>query len=200
MLLICSILAVLSGVTIYASLQVRATPVEAAKALVGDDLIPQPIGSVNHAITIRRQPRDVWPWLVQMGAGRAGWYTYDFVDNGGQASAEHILPEYQKIEVGVVFPAVPNARDVFVVAKYESEQSLVLAWRLPSGKYQVTWAFMLEEVQPGSTRLIVRGRVARDYRPFGLPQWIAIPLGRPAHFLMERKQLLGIARRAESFP
>src|SRR5215472_16059958 len=103
-LLICSILALLSGITIYASLQVRATPVEAAKALLGDDLIPQPIGSMNHAITIRRQPRDVWPWLVQMGAGRAGWYAYDFVDNCGQPSAEHILPEYQKIEVGVVFP------------------------------------------------------------------------------------------------
>jgi len=197
---ICGILAVLSGVAIYASLQVRATPAETARTLPGDDLIPQPIGSVNHAITIRRPAREVWPWLVQMGAGRAGWYAYDFIDNGGHASAERILPEYQKIEVSAVFPAVPEARDAFVVAQYEPERSLVLAWRLPSGKYQTTWAFALERVQPDSTRLIVRGRVAPDYHPFGLPQWIALPLAGPAHFIMERKQLLGIARRAESLP
>ncbi|HYA63706.1 MAG TPA: hypothetical protein VED66_10900, partial [Candidatus Sulfotelmatobacter sp.] len=82
-LTICGILPVLLGVAIYASLQVRATPAETARTLAGDDLIPQPIGSVNHAITIRRPAREVWPWLVQMGAGRAGWYAYDFVDNGG---------------------------------------------------------------------------------------------------------------------
>jgi len=197
---ILGMLAVLSGVAIYASLQVRATPAETTRTLAGDDLIPQPIGSVNHAITIRRPPHDVWPWLVQMGSGRAGWYSYDFIDNGGHASAKRILPEYQKIEVGAVFPALPKAKDAFVVAQYEPERSLVLAWRLPSGKYQTTWAFALETVQPNSTRLIVRGRVAPDYHPFGLPQWIALPLALPAHFIMEQKQLRGIARRAESLP
>lgn len=200
LLIILGILIVLSGAAICASLQVRATPAEAAQTLAGDDLIPQPIGSVNHAITIRRPPRAVWPWLVQMGSGRAGWYSYDFIDNGGHRSAERILPEYQKIEVGTVFPALPEAGDVFVVARYEPERSLVLAWRLPSGKYQTTWAFILEGVQPDFTRVIVRGRVAPDYHPFGLPQWIALSLARPAHFIMERRQLLGIARRAESLP
>ena len=198
LLAICAVLAVLAGLAACATIQVRATAREAAQALAGDELIREPLGSVHHAITIRRPPRDVWPWLVQMGSGRAGWYAYDFIDNRGHRSAERILPEQQNIRVGAVFPALPGATDVFVVAQYEPERSLVLAWRLPDGKYQTTWAFVLEEPQPGCTRLIVRGRVAPGYRPYGLPQWLAVPAGRVAHFIMQRKQLLGIARRAEA--
>ena len=84
--------------------------------------------------------------------------------------------------------------------QYEPEHSLVLSWRLPSGRHLTTWAFVLERLQPNSTRLIVRGHVAPGYHPYSLPQWIALLLARPAHFIMERKQLLGIARRAESLP
>lgn len=185
---------------LYGVRQIHATPEEAARTLPGDGLIPQPIGIVNHAITIRRSPHEVWPWLVQMGAGRGGWYAYDFIDNGGHHSAERILPEFQKIEVGSVFPAVPGAKDVFTVAQYEPEHSLVLSWRSPSGEYFTSWAFALEELPPHATRLIVRGRVGPNYHPFGLPRWIALLLARPAHFIMERKQLLDIARRAESIP
>jgi hypothetical protein len=101
--------------------------------------------------------------------------------------------------VGNVFPALPGLKDVFVVAQCDPGHSLVLSWRLPNGQYQTTWAFVLEEPQPGQTRLIVRGRVAPGYRPYGLPQRLAIPTGRLAHFIMQRKQLLGIARRAEAY-
>ena len=135
-----------------------------------------------------------------MGSGRAGWYAYDFIDNGGHRSADRILPEFQNIEVGSVFPSLPRATDGFTVVQYEPGISLVLSWRSPSGKYFTTWAFVLERLQPNSTRLIVRGHLASDYHPFGLPQWIALLLARPAHLIMERKQLLGIARRAESLP
>jgi len=190
---------VFAGLAIYASRQVRATPDERARILAGDDLIPRPIGSVNHSITIRRPPQDVWPWLVQMGSGRAGWYAYDFIDNGSHHSAERLLPEYQSVAVGNVFPALPGAKDVFLVAQCEPGHSLVLSWRMPNGQYQTTWAFVLEEPHPGQTRLIVRGRVASGYRPYGLPEWIALPTGRLAHFIMQRKQLLGIARRAETY-
>jgi hypothetical protein len=195
---VCGMCVVLAGLAIYATWQIRATSPEKNARLAGDELIPYPVGSVNHAITIRRPPGDVWPWLVQMGAGRAGWYSYDFVDNGGRASAERIVPEYQKIAVGPVYPALPGARDVFVVAQYEPEKNLVLAWRLPNGTYQTTWCLALEPLGKDQTRLIVRGRVAGNYHPYGLPQWIALTVGRMAHFIMERKQLRGIARRAES--
>lgn len=159
---------------IGASTQVRATREECGRALGGDNLIPQPIGSVNHAITIRL-PSDVWPWLAQMGSDGACWYAYDFIDNGGHHSAERIVPNYQNVGVGSVLPALPRARDVFLVAQCELEHSLVLSWRLPNGRYQTTWAFVLEQPQPGQTRLIVRGRVASGYRPYGLPQWLALP-------------------------
>jgi hypothetical protein len=182
---------------IYANLQVRPAPNEKIRILAGDDLIPRPIGVVNHAITIQGPRSEVWPWLIQMGSGRAGWYAYDFIDNGGHKSAELIIPQYQKISIGTVFPALPGVKDVFVVAQYEFEKSLVLSWRTPAGQYQTTWAFVLEEPQLAQTRLIVRGRVARDYHPYGLPQWAALLLARPAHFIMQRKQLLSIARRVE---
>jgi len=184
------ILALVTALTIYSGTQVRATTAEWAKTLAGDDLIPKPIGAVNHAITIHRSPHEVWPWLVQMGSGRAGWYAYDFIDNGGHRSAERILPEYQNISVGSVLPALPGATDVFIVAQCEPERSLVLSWRLPNGRYQTTWAFVLEQPQPDQTRLIVRGRIASGYRPYGLPQWLALSTGRLAHFIMQRKQLL----------
>jgi hypothetical protein len=190
--------AVLAALASYSAMQVRVTPGERLRALAGDDLIPQPIGVVNHAITIDRSPHDVWPWLAQMGSGRAGWYAYDLIDNGGHRSAERILPEYQNISVGSVFPALPGARDVFIVARCQPDRSLVLSWRLPSGDYQTTWAFVLEQSQPGQTRLIVRGRVASGYRPYGLPPWLALSTGRLAHFIMQREQLLNIARRAEA--
>jgi hypothetical protein len=198
-LVLFGILVVLTALAIYTSLQVRATPGEGALTLAGDDLILHPLGSVNHAITIRRPPKDVWPWLAQMGSGRAGWYAYDFIDNGGHPSAKRILPEYQNIGVGNILPALPGATDVFIVVQCKPEHSLVLAWRLPSGRYQTTWAFVLEQPQPGQTRLIVRGRIAPGYRPYGLPQWLAIPTGALAHFIMQRKQLLGIAQRAEAY-
>ncbi len=199
LLILSGILVVLTAVATYSSMQVRATPDERARTLAGDNLILQPIGSVNHAITIRRPPRDVWPWLAQMGSDRAGWYAYDFIDNGGRRSAERILSQYQIIGAGSVFPALPGAKDVFVVAQCEPEHSLVLSWRLPNGQYQTTWAFVLEQPQPDETRLIVRGRVAPGYRPYGLPEWLAVRVGRLAHFVMQRKQLLGIARRAETY-
>jgi len=191
-------IAALAGLTIYANMEVHASAAERDRKLAGDELIPSPIGVINHAITIHRPPADVWPWLTQMGAGRAGWYSYDFIDNGGRRSAERILPEFQSITVGSVFPALPGAKDVFVVAQYEPECSLVLSWRLPDGRYQTTWAFVLEQPQPSQTRLLVRGRVASGYRPYGLPQWAAALLGRPAHFIMQRKQLLNIRDRAET--
>ena len=199
LMVLAALLVVLTALAIYGSRQISATPGERALALPGDDLIPQPLGSVNQAITIRRPPHEVWSWLAQMGSGRAGWYAYDFIDNGGQRSAEGILPNYQNIGVGSVLPALPGTTDVFVVAQCEADKSLVLAWRLPNGKYQTSWAFVLEQLQPDQTRLIVRGRVAPGYRPYGLPQWLALPTGRVAHFIMQRKQLLRIARRAEGY-
>jgi hypothetical protein len=168
--------------------------------LPGDDLIPQPLGSFTHAITIRRRWQDVWPWLVQMGAGsRAGWYSYDSLDNGRRRSADRIVPRLQSIAVGALFPAIPGATNAFHVLGFETGRSLVLGVRPASGAAPiVTWAFVLDARTDGSTRLIVRARGGRDYSFHGLPAWIGMPITRLVHFIMERKQLHGIASRAEA--
>src|SRR5581483_965181 len=167
------------------------------RVLPGDFFISKPIGSLTHAITMRCEPRDVWPWLAQMGAGRAGWYSYDRIDNGGRPSATDVLPQFQKAAPGTLFPALPGATGGFFVADSEAEHFLVLAWPAPDGTYMTTWAFVLDKAGPGRTRLIVRSRASSAYHLFGLPSWVIKRLVPFGHFIMQRKQLLGIARRAE---
>jgi hypothetical protein len=106
---------------------VLATRNEQTKQLPGDAVIPQPSASLVHAITIGRAPREVWPWLAQMGAGgRAGWYSYDFLDNGGRPSAVRIVPELQQLSVGMVFPALPGMTDGFTLLAFERDRFLIL--------------------------------------------------------------------------
>jgi uncharacterized protein YndB with AHSA1/START domain len=174
----------------------QATDAEAARPLPGDDLVAAPLGSMTHAITIRRAPRDVWPWLVQMGADRAGWYSYDVVDNGRRQSLKRIAPELQHVAAGSVMPAAPGVSDGFTVLRVEPERALVLGWVPPSDGAPVsTWAFVLEEPEPGHTRLLVRSR--STVAPFGLPDWTMRSLVPWGHAIMQRKQLLGIRERAE---
>ncbi len=94
---------------------VRATLAERTRVLPGDERIPRAIDTLTHGVTIRRPPGDVWPWIVQMGAGsRAGWYSYDWLDNGRQESATRVVPELQHPTVGTIFPALPGMTDAFV--------------------------------------------------------------------------------------
>ncbi len=159
---------------------VRATPAERAQDLAGDHLIPNAFVSLTDAVTTGCRRQDLWPWLAQMGAGRAGWYSYDTIDNGGQPSAEEVLPQFQTIAVGTVLPALPRATDAFIVAEIEPEHFLVLGWPSEDGNYLSTWAFTLEEVAPDKTRLIVRGRAGPGYHFHGLPLWLLKPAARRA--------------------
>jgi hypothetical protein len=179
---------------------VRATDDERTRPLPGDELIPSPIGSFTYAVTVRRPRREVWPWLVQMGAGsRAGWYSYDVIDNGRRRSADRIVPALQTIDIGALFPASPSATDGFHVLKFEEESNLVLGWRpAPNATPIMTWAFVLEKCSGETTRLIVRARGGREYPFYGLPPLFGMPFIRVGHFIMQRRQLLGIASRVES--
>jgi hypothetical protein len=178
---------------------VGATREEKRRALPGDELISQAIDTLTHAVTVRRARRDVWPWLVQMGAGsRAGWYSYDRLDNGGQPSAKRIVPELQHPAVGSIFPALPGVTDGFTLLAIDPERMLTLGWLTPDGTPQVTWTFVLDEVSPGVTRLLVRARGGPGYRFHGLPLLLTRVVVRVVHFVMQRKQLLGIATRAKT--
>ena len=178
---------------------VRATTDERARALPGDERIPQAIDTLTHGMTIRRAPREVWPWLVQMGAGsRGGWYSYDWLDNGRQRSAARIVPELQHPAIGTIFPALPGATEGFTLLAIEHERVLTLGWLALDGTPEVTWTFVLEAVAPGVTRLLVRARGGPGYRFHGLPLVLTRLVVGVVHFMMQRKQLLGIRRRAES--
>jgi len=179
---------------------VRATSAERFQLLPGDDLIAEPLASLTHAITIDRPARDVWPWLSQMGAGsRAGWYSYDVLDNGRQRSEERIVPELQHLTRGMVFPALPGVTDCFTLLAFEPGRYLILGWR-PNDTLVMTWAFVLNEVTRSSCRLVVRAREGAGYHFHALPRWLTAAIGPVVHFIMQRKQLLGIKRRAESPP
>ena len=175
-----------------------ATAREHLLALPGDEMIGHAAGSLTHAITVQCHRRELWPWIVQMGADRAGWYNYDKLDNGGRHSAERILQGLQHPSVGAVFPALPGRRDGCVLLENEPPHCLVLGWPHADRELVVTWAFMLHEVDENTTRLIVRARASDDYRFHGLPKAMGLLLARMVHFVMERKQLLEIARRAEA--
>jgi hypothetical protein len=162
--------------------------------------------------------------VAQMGAGRAGWYSYDWIDNGGRPSAQRIVPEYQRVAPGDIMPAVPGAMDAFVVAAAHPPRGLILAGPgAGSGRGpRASWEFLLEPVDRGRTRLIVRGRVSShwldapsgQHRPASaggrifiervyslmalMPQYILLPFARASHRLMQARQLRGIKRRAEA--
>jgi uncharacterized protein YndB with AHSA1/START domain len=184
-----------------------------------DSLVSTPIGSVTHAVTIRAPIDAVWPWLAQMGAGRAGWYSYDRIDNGGQPSANWILPEYQEIAPGDVLPAIPGATDAFVVADVEAPHHLVLTVPDANGGTQVSWELLLQSLDGENTRLIVRARLSPRWpastqarsnpstSPILIERMYAVLKRTPkplmlaaagfGHYLMESRMLRGIKRRVE---
>jgi hypothetical protein len=173
---------------------VRPLGDEDRRPLPGDELLPAADGRWTHAITILAQPKGVWPWLAQMGCRRAGWYSYDGLDNGGVPSADQIVPEWQGVKVGDIFAWTPTASDGFIVKALEPAKFLILGGAAGS-LYQVIWAFVLERIDETSTRLLTRS--SGEYsRP-----WVGLYLRfvlRPIHFGMQRKQLLNLQRRVEA--
>lgn len=138
----------------------------------GDDLISAPRKTITHAITINASADRVWPWLVQMGAGRAGWYSYDRIDNGGRQSAGRILPGLQHLRVGDLVPATPGAKDAFLVRDIDPGHYLVLVVPIQSaaeepdnllrmrGPLRVSWTLLLERINHQCTKLVSRGRIS----------------------------------------
>ena len=153
-----------------------------------------------------------------MGAGRAGWYSWDAIDNGGAPSATSIVPDFQTVVGGDVMPAVPGATDAFVVAAVDPPRDLVLTVPDGRGGNAVGWEHVLDPLPGGRTRLIVRGRassqwldLARATPPTGhrrffierayaalamLPRPLLIAFATLGHRIMEARHLRGIQRRS----
>jgi hypothetical protein len=169
-----------------------ATDDEVARTMPGDEVIANPSFDATRAVAIAAPPAHIWPWLVQIGCGRAGWYSYDWVDNLGRPSAEHIIPELQHIQVGDIVPISPNGKQGMFVKAFEPDQWLL--WDEKKG--DTTWAWGLYP-QDGITRLVSRIRIRYDWTS----PWILfnLPLD-VGDIVMMRKCMLGIKRRAEAWP
>ena len=172
---------------------VRPRGDEARRTLPGDDLLPTAKGRWTNAITIRATPSDIWPWLAQMGCRRAGWYSYDGLDNGGVPSADRIVRSWQRVVVGDLFPWTPTAQDGFRVKAVDPQRSLVLGGDAP--RYRVVWALVLEPIDAKHTRLLARASADYARRSTGL---FLNLVWHPVHFAMQRRQLRTLKQRVEA--
>lgn len=172
-----------------------ATAKECADSVVGDDLCADARVIATRCITLKAPPEDVFPWLRQMGFGRAGWYSYDILDNLGRRSATRIHDEWQDIVTGSRVPGGPIEFEAIVV---DAPHSFVL--RTPTGSTSTsrlcfTLAYELREI-PEGTRLVTRVRICVNV-PGGQLIERALGLG---DGIMVRKQLLTLAARADTQP
>jgi hypothetical protein len=187
-----------------------ATRAERGATLPGDELVPGPTSASTMAVTIDAPPSEVWPWLVQMGCDRAGFYSWDRLDNGGRPSATEIHPEWQDVEAGARVQCTPDGRYWFDVERLQPERALVLRSSIdvrtrrpfdPGGKrprffVDGIWAFVLDELPDRKTRLVVRSfGSARPRLLFGAANLLFMD---PAHVVMQVRQLRNLKRRAES--
>jgi hypothetical protein len=167
-----------------------ATQEEAGRPLPGDGLVTKADYVATRAITIHAPPQDVWPWLVQIGSGRAGWYTYDRLDNAGVPSATEIIPEFQRLQVGDLVPMVAG-KDIGVRVK-ELEPDRRMLWWDEKGEY--SWEWLLAPIDQQTTRLLNRLRVTRH--PWTRKMLYEL-VAANGDVVMQRKLLRGIKRRTE---
>jgi hypothetical protein len=170
-----------------------ATPEEAAEALPGDEFVPDPEGQATRAITVDARPEHIWPWLVQMGHGRGGLYSWDWLDSLfgilDEPSATQVLPQFQALEAGDHIP-LKNGPP-FPVLRVDPERVLVLGSDDPA--FQVTWQTVLRPIDQQRTRLITRTRARLPDRGARLfAAWIDL-----ASFIMLQRWLTVLKERAE---
>ena len=158
----------------------------------GDELVPVSHFTATRAITIDAPPEAVWPWLIQVGYRRAGFYSYDLLDNLGRPSARTVLPEWQTLRSGDITAPManpPTAATSFVIAGIDPPGHVV--WAKPDS----TWSWTLRALPDGRTRLVTRLRQRYRATPATL---ITVILAEFGDYPMMRKMLLGIKQRAQA--
>jgi hypothetical protein len=165
---------------------------ELAAAMPGDEQLPRAQFVATRAIDIAAPPEVVWAWLVQVGFGRAGFYSYDLLDGLGHPSADRILPEWQDLAVGDWMPMSPTPTETTAFRVAGFEPNAWLLWSKPDS----TWAWRLQPTSTGGTRLVARLRCFYDFRHPALAL-LTVLLIEVGDFAMFRKMLLGIRERAE---
>ena len=204
-----------AGVGVWAGLRPRtlawgATCDEVVRPLPGDDLVDNPLYLTTRAITVKAPAAAVWPWLVQLGQNRGGFYTYDALENlmGLDIhSADAIRPDWQDLHAGEDYVALdPDESMKMTITVLEPERAFVIRSGVPGeppqepgsffrGELAFSWGFYLEPLDERNTRLIIRCRAAWADT---LTARLAKPLLlEPVHFVMEERMLRGIRDRAQ---
>jgi hypothetical protein len=172
-----------------------ATGSELTRAMPCDTAVAHASYATTLAVTVTASPEDIWPWLLQMGYQRGGLYSYDWLDRLfgylDRPSADRILPEFQRLEVGDEIPV--GGSPGFPVIAIEPERALILGGE--SDGFEWVWQFGLYPIDSSHTRLVSRNRAAV---PNTVGWWLFMRVLEPAAFLMTRRMLLGLARRAEA--
>jgi hypothetical protein len=172
-----------------------ATPEEAERTFPYDELVPNPTWSSTRAITVEATPEQIWPWLVQMGWGRAGWYGYDLIDNGAKPSAWEIIPEMQQLEIGSPFPMSPWT--AMYCRDFDEPCWMLLRMGNVAGKDIGTFLWYLDPIDGCHTRLIIRMRDKYKWlNPLILPMQLAVDVG---DIFFQWKCLQGVKARAERY-
>jgi hypothetical protein len=165
-----------------------ATPEETTSTMPGDAIVANPSWCATRAVTVKAPADAIWPWIVQMGYHRAGFYSHDRLDNDGIPSAETIIPEYQNLQVGELIP-LSRTNHVRVV-EMDRPGSMVWQFVAAGGWSDATWVWVLAPAGPDRTRLLTRLRLG----PVTWRQRLFLDLG---EIIMMRKCMLSIKRRAE---
>jgi hypothetical protein len=175
-----------------------ATDEEVSSYMAGDELLEDPTFNATRAVEIEASPEEIWPWIVQMGYGRAGFYAFDKLDNGGVPSAERILPEYQHVQVGDSIPlSKRRGRSFSFMEVVGMEPNKSLLWVFRNSPWRdATWSWGLYEVDSNRTRLVSRLRNNHDFSSLQSSiMWAGVDV---LEIVMMRTCLLGIKRRAEA--
>jgi hypothetical protein len=166
-----------------------ATDEEVARSLPEDDMVRAPTFNATRAISIGAPPERVWPWLIQVGTTRAGWYSYDLLDNLGHRSARRIIPELQGLTAGDVVPMSPDGKQGIFVYSMDAPHSMV--WNTPG---ETSWVWQLDTRPDGTTRLVTRIRSRFRWTAMSIAFAGLMEFG---DFWMMRKMLHGLRERAE---
>lgn len=174
-----------------------ATAADDARSLRGDEVIPEAPYSLTHAIDIEAPPALVWPWLMQLGCDRAGWYSIDALDHGGMPSIERLVLEWQARAVGDKLATTPKQDSFYDVLAIDPGRLFVIGGETHrlGGDVKMSWAFVPEPLGADATRLVTRVRARVDPRWSGwLQGGLVFP---PVHALMQKAQLRNLKRLAE---
>lgn len=167
-----------------------ATEEEVSLEMPGDETVANPTFNATRAVEINAKPEEVWPWIVQIGYRKAGFYSHDWLDNDRIPSAEEIIPEFQNLRVGDTIPLSRTASARVEIL--EPNEFLLLVVDGDSAGHETwTWAWGLYAAGPTTTRLVTRLRVEMDS---GLSNLYLDAF----EIVMMSKCLLGIKRRVEA--